>query len=197
MGFMVAIGTRRGGLRALVLAATVVVACIGVASGGAASSSVKATVAVSKSSTFGSILVTSSGKTLYRFLADHGKTSSCSGSCAAFWPPLTVAGAVKPVAGAGVTASKLGTIKRSDGATQVTYNGYPLYLYAGDKKAGQVAGQGVEKKWYVLAPSGATIKTSVAAAAAAQSGTSTTGSSSSSGSSSGSSSSGSGSSYSY
>jgi predicted lipoprotein with Yx(FWY)xxD motif len=195
---MVAIGTRRGGLRALVMAATIVVACIGVASGGAAGSSVKATVAVSKTSTLGSILVSSSGKTLYRFLADHGKTSACSGSCATYWPPLTVAKTAKPVAGAGITASKLGTMKRSDGTIQVTYNGYPLYLYAGDAKAGQVAGQGVDKKWYVLAPSGATIKTSVTAAT--QSATSTTGSagsSSSSGSSTGSTSSGGSSGYAY
>ena len=173
--------TRRTGVRALALAATIVVACIGAATGGATGSSVKATVTVSKSSTLGSILVNSSGKTLYRFLADHGKTSACSGSCAAFWPPLTVAKSAKPVAGTGVSASKLGTITRSDGTLQVTYNGYPLYFYAGDKKAGQVNGQGAEKKWYVLAPSGTTVRAAVTTAASASSTGSTAGSSSSTG----------------
>ena len=172
--------TRRAGLRALAAGATVLVACIGVASGGAATSSVKATVSVSKNAAYGSLLVNPSGKTLYRFLADHGKTSTCSGGCAAYWPPLTVAKTAKPVAGSGVTASKLGTVKRSDGTIQVTYNGHPLYLYAADKKAGDTTGQGVESKWYVVAPSGATITTSASAPAASTSASSSSTSSSSS-----------------
>ena len=173
------------------MTAAVVAACIGVASGGAAGSSVKATVAVSNNASFGSILVTSTGKTLYRFTPDRVKTSTCTGSCLAYWPALTVAKTAKPVAGSGVKASKLSTIKRADGTVQVTYDGYPLYLYAGDKKAGQVTGQGFESKWYVVAPSGAMIKTSLSAANTSSSSSASTSSST------GSSSSGGGSGYAY
>ena len=62
---------------------------------------------------------------------------------------MITAGA-KPVAGAGVTAAKLGTVKRPDGKIQVTYNGLPLYLFAGDSKAGDVKGQGVGGIWHVV-----------------------------------------------
>jgi hypothetical protein len=67
------------------------------------------------------------------------------------WPRAT------PTAGTGLTASKLGTITRSDGNQQVTYNGHPLYLYVGDKKPGDVTGQGVTAfgaAWFALTPSG-------------------------------------------
>jgi predicted lipoprotein with Yx(FWY)xxD motif len=157
------IGRMRVGALAVLAA---VVACI---AGPCRRPSAKSTVSVVKSGPLGSILVGSSGRTLYRFLADHGKTSSCSGSCAALWPPLTVARPSKPVAGRGVKAKKLGTITRSDGAEQVTYNGYPLYRYAADKKPAQVKGQGVFGKWYVLAPSGATLRTSTTATSSSSS----------------------------
>ena len=162
---MKAIGSGRRGLGALALA--LAAASILAAAGGAAGSAAKGTVAVSRSTTLGSILVNASGKTLYRFLSDRGTSSACSGACAGIWPPLTIAKTAKPVAGAGVAAAKLGTVKRSDGTVQVTYAGHPLYLYAGDKKAGQAGGQGFESQWYVLAPSGATIKTSLTAASPA------------------------------
>ena len=76
------------------------------------------------------MLVDAKGRTLYLFEADKGPMSACGGACASVWPPLMTTG--KPTAGPGVTASKLGTTKRSDGATEVTYNGHPLYTYAGD-----------------------------------------------------------------
>ncbi len=81
--------------------------------------------------------------------------SACGGACASVWPPLMTTG--KPTAGPGVTASKLGTTKRSDGATEVTYNGHPLYTYAGDSAPGQTSGQGLDDygaEWYVLAAGG-------------------------------------------
>jgi predicted lipoprotein with Yx(FWY)xxD motif len=119
-----------------------------------ASSDAAATVRVANSS-LGSILVDSSGRTLYLFKADSGTMSACSGACATVWPPLLVTG--KPTADGGLTASKLGTITRSDGTHQVTYNGHPLYLFVKDTKPGQTTGQGVNAfgaAWFALTPSG-------------------------------------------
>lgn len=107
------------------------------------------------SSKLGKILVDGQGRTLYLFEADKGTTSVCNGACAAAWPPLTTAG--KPIAGGGLAASKLGTTKRSDGTAEVTYNGHPLYTYAGDGAPGQTAGQAIDgfgAEWYVLSPAG-------------------------------------------
>ena len=100
----------------------------------------------------GKVLVDARGRTLYLFEADKGTKSACGGACASVWPPLTITG--HPTAGPGVTASKLGTTKRSDGATEVTYNGHPLYTYAGDSAPGQTSGQGLDDygaEWYALA----------------------------------------------
>ena len=112
------------------------------------------TVRVANSS-LGSILVDSQGRTLYLFKADSGTKSACTGACATAWPPLRATG--KPTAGSGAKASLLGTAPRSDGAAQVTYNGHPLYLFAGDSKPGDVTGQGSTAfgaPWYVVSPSG-------------------------------------------
>ncbi len=103
----------------------------------------------------GKVLVEARGRTLYLFEADKGTMSACGGACASVWPPLTTTG--RPTAGPGVTASKLGTTKRSDGATEVTYNGHPLYTYAGDSAPGQTSGQGLDDygaEWYVLSAGG-------------------------------------------
>ena len=103
----------------------------------------------------GRILVDARGRTLYLFEKDKGATSSCDGACASVWPPLTTGGKAK--AGPGVTAAKLGVTKRTDGMTEVTYGGHALYTYAGDQKAGDVQGQGLDQfgaEWYVLAPGG-------------------------------------------
>ena len=113
------------------------------------------TVAVSDAGSLGKILVDSQGRTVYLFEKDTGAMSTCSGACAQEWPP--VAASAKPTAGDGLSASKLGTTKRSDGTTQVTYNGHPLYLYSGDQKSGDTAGQGLDffgGKWYVVSPAG-------------------------------------------
>jgi predicted lipoprotein with Yx(FWY)xxD motif len=92
-----------------------------------------ATVGVANSG-LGSILVDSHGRTLYLWQADTGPKSTCSGACAAAWPPLMTNRA--PTAGRGAKASLLGTTKRSDGAEQVTYNQHPLYLFTGDTASG-------------------------------------------------------------
>jgi predicted lipoprotein with Yx(FWY)xxD motif len=125
------------------------------ASGGSA-----ATVGVAASS-LGKILTDSKGRTIYLFAQDTGTKSTCSGACAAQWPPVTSTG--KPAPEAGLTASKLGTTKRSDGSRQVTYNGHPLYLYRGDESPGDVNGQGINAfgaAWYVVSPAGAPITSS-------------------------------------
>ena len=113
-----------------------------------------ATVAV-KGSKLGAILVDGSGRTLYLFEKDQGTTSSCYGACAGGWPPDTTNGA--PRAGAGVSASLLGTSTRSDGKTEVTYHGHPLYYFAGDRKPGDSNGEGLKAfgaEWYVLSAAG-------------------------------------------
>jgi predicted lipoprotein with Yx(FWY)xxD motif len=139
-------------------AALAIAACGGGSSATAASqkttSDASATVGVAKSS-LGSILVDSSGRTLYLFKADVGDKSACAGACASAWPPLLATG--KPTAGTGVTASKLGTITRSDGKRQVTYNGHPLYTFIKDTKPGQTTGQGVTAfgaAWFAMTPAG-------------------------------------------
>ncbi|SRR5712692_11037602 len=107
----------------------------------------------------GTVLVDSNGLTVYLFVADKGSVSSCnSASCVQYWPPVLTTGA--PQAGAGVSASLLGSITRADGTTQITYAGHPLYRFLSDKKAGDVAGQGLNAfgaPWYVVSPSGAQI----------------------------------------
>lgn len=114
-------------------------------------------VSVADNPKLAQILVDSKGNTLYYFEKDKqgGTSSTCSGACAQVWPPYTTSGTPKGQKGA--VASKLGTIKRSDGTTEVTYNGWPLYTYAGDKKPGDTNGNNFEQfgaEWYALTPQG-------------------------------------------
>jgi len=109
-------------------------------------------------SKFGHILVDGQGRALYLFVADKTTASTCYGACASVWPPLTVSGVVK--AGPRTAASLLGTTKRTDGTTEVTYKRHPLYYYAGDTKPGDTNGQIVSQfgaPWYVLAGNGTAI----------------------------------------
>lgn len=106
------------------------------------------------STSLGKVLVAANGRTLYMFTADKGKTSTCYGTCAAYWPPLL---AGKPSVGAGLNASIIGTTKRRDGQLQVTYGGHPLYSFVKDTKAGDVKGQGIVHfggSWWVVSASG-------------------------------------------
>jgi predicted lipoprotein with Yx(FWY)xxD motif len=109
----------------------------------------------------GLILVNSKGHTLYLFRNDRNDKSTCSGSCARFWPPLLSRG--KPTAGPGVKPSLLGTTRRGNGNLQVTYNKHPLYAYSPDKQAGQTQGAGAfafGAKWYAVSARGtAVVKT--------------------------------------
>jgi predicted lipoprotein with Yx(FWY)xxD motif len=131
----------------------------GGASGGtpAKSTASGATVGVKRSG-LGNVLVDAKGRTLYLFEADKTTKSTCYGACASVWPPLSAAGT--PKAGPHVVASQLGTTKRTDGTTEVTYHGHPLYYYAGDARPGDTKGQALDQfgaEWYVLAPSGSKI----------------------------------------
>jgi predicted lipoprotein with Yx(FWY)xxD motif len=112
------------------------------------------TVAVA-SSNLGEVLVNAQGRTVYLFGADNGTKSACSGTCAVNWPPLITSGT--PTVGKGASTSLVGTATRSGGETQVIYNGHPLYLFAGDQKAGDTNGQGVTAfggTWYALTSAG-------------------------------------------
>jgi predicted lipoprotein with Yx(FWY)xxD motif len=122
-----------------------------------------ATVSVSESTDFGSILVDGEGMSLYLFMADtqDSGTSTCGDDdgCATEWPPLITDG--DPVAGEGVDAALLGTITRDDGSTQVTYNGWPLYLFEEDTAAGDTNGQGIDEfggLWFLVSPTGEAIQ---------------------------------------
>lgn len=121
----------------------------------------------------GSYLVGPSGRALYLWVADHNGSSSCAGSCARAWPPLLTKAA--PVAKSGVTSSDLSTIKRSDGAKQVTYMGHPLYYYIGDTSSGSTTGQGSDNfgaKWWLVSSSGAAITKAASASKSSGSGSS-------------------------
>ena len=141
-----------------------VVAAVGVVAAGAMAASSHPTVKVMKTASLGKLLATSSGLTLYHYTDEKGGKIDCKGACAKLWPPLLVKAGVKPTLGPGLSSAKVGTVKRPDGGTQVTYNGYALYRYAPDKKAGDVKGQALFKAWYVIAPTGKLVKRAPAAA---------------------------------
>lgn len=112
-----------------------------------------AMVKVAHNARLGTFLVDAKGMTLYYFLLDkHGKLA-CVGKCLAFWPPLILPrSAAVPATVKGVSGT-FGIVIRSGGARQLTYNGKPLYVFAGDQKPGQTNGQGFHKVWWVAAVS--------------------------------------------
>jgi len=114
------------------------------------SPSVDAAVA---STTLGKVVVDGKGMTAYYFDADvkDSGTSTCTGACAAAWPAIE-ASTTKPKV-SGITGT-VGTIKGVDGGRQITIDGRPIYTFVGDKKAGDVTGQGDKGVWYVVNPDG-------------------------------------------
>lgn len=105
------------------------------------------TVGLAYKSPIGLYLTNASGWTLYLFTQDvpNNGTSACYGQCAQFWPPFYVSNLKVPP---GLNASLFGTITRTDGGKQLTYNGYPLYYFAPDKQPGDTNGQGVGGVWF-------------------------------------------------
>jgi predicted lipoprotein with Yx(FWY)xxD motif len=152
------------------LAALGMVALVAAGCGSSDSSSTSTTVASSTAATssggaaslevadnpdLGQILTDGDGNTVYLFEKDQNGKSSCSGSCAAAWPPVTTTGNAQ--AGDGVDSSLISTTKRDDGSEQVTYDGHPLYLYEGDTSPGDTTGNGLDQfgaEWYALTPDG-------------------------------------------
>jgi len=124
-------------------------------SGGGSSGAVVAT----KSGSDGTYLVDGKGMTLYLFKADKSSKSTCSSACASYWPAYTTSGT--PTVSGDAQQSMVGTSKRSDGSTQVTYNGHPLYHYAQDSSPGDTNGQGSTNfgaEWTIVAPDGTSIE---------------------------------------
>jgi predicted lipoprotein with Yx(FWY)xxD motif len=114
-----------------------------------------ANVSLASVGDLGMVLVDSKGFTLYDFHKDKGGKSACYGACAEAWPPLTTSGA--PTPGNGANGSMLGTVERTDGTMQVTYNGHPLYTFIEDKKPGEGKGNDAKAfggQWYALMGNG-------------------------------------------
>ena len=111
------------------------------------------TIGLTDDATLGTYLTGQGGMTLYVFKSDKADASTCSGTCATNWPPLTSTAGASIIPPSAATAA-FGTINRPDGTIQVTYNHMPLYYYAGDSAAGDTNGQGKLNLWYVAPASG-------------------------------------------
>lgn len=114
-----------------------------------------ATVALAESS-LGQILVDGEGRTLYGFTVDTEGVSACYDDCEQAWPPLLATGDV--TAGAGIDASLITTVDRTDGTKQVKYGDWPLYYFASDSAPGDTNGQGINDVWFVVDAAGALIR---------------------------------------
>jgi predicted lipoprotein with Yx(FWY)xxD motif len=107
------------------------------------------------SSRYGKLIFDGGGRALYLFTRERTSRSRCYGDCATAWPPFLTNG--RPRAGKGARSKLLGTTRRRDGKTQVTYRGHPLYYYQGDRKPGQILCQDVDEfggTWLVVSPTG-------------------------------------------
>ncbi len=115
---------------------------------------------MTRSTSKGTVLTNAAGKTLYWFAIDTSTMSKCTGTCATYWPPLLG----KPTAAAGTSLPKgFGTITRSGGQVQATYDGHPLYTYSGDTAAGMISGNGLNLSgglWWAMTPTGSTLGSS-------------------------------------
>jgi len=147
----------------------------GASSAAAASGGSGSTVITTVSSSAGTFLTSGSGHAVYLWTKDGSGMSACSGACAGVWPPVTTTGTV--TASGGAKSSDLGTITRSNGTKQVTYDGHPLYFFAGDSGPGMASGQGNDEfgaKWWLVSPSGSDVTAAVSSFTKSGSGTSPT-----------------------
>ena len=122
---------------------------------------VPATISVVDHADLGPILVDADGLTLYLFTRDEPGVSNCSGGCADRWPPLGAGDAL--AAADGVDEALLGVIQRSDGSSQVSYNGWPLYYFVSDLAPDDVTGHEVGGVWFAVTPAGDQAESSMAA----------------------------------
>jgi predicted lipoprotein with Yx(FWY)xxD motif len=148
---------RKGARRIAALAALAAVIAVGGCGTGATASAPAYRLQARTIAGLGKIVADGKGFTLYMYTPDHQGTSRCTGFCAHQWPPLVLpSGVHKPAAGPGVAAALLGTVRRPDGRLQVTYNGWPLYLWMGDTAPGQATGQADDMGlWYAVSVTGA------------------------------------------
>ena len=111
-----------------------------------------AALSTAQSSSLGTIVTDSKGKTVYLYTKDTASPSksNCSGQCAQNWPPVPSSSAAVQ----GIDKSLIGSITRDDGTKQMTLAGWPLYEFAGDASSGDVKGQGVGGVWFAVTPSG-------------------------------------------
>jgi predicted lipoprotein with Yx(FWY)xxD motif len=157
---------RRSTLTATLLAAALFAASLTAIAAVPAGASAPARAAAAQKlqlrhTSLGSILVDSSGFTLYRFSKDTGSQNTCMANreCGATWPALTSSG--RPTAGPGVKASLISTIALSGGKRQVTYAGHPLYTYEPAGERGETGYIGVHQfggTWSGVSASGGTVK---------------------------------------
>jgi predicted lipoprotein with Yx(FWY)xxD motif len=149
--------------------ATLLVAACGTSSSGQATKAASTKPAAAKPSgltlrtakgSMGTYLVGPSGRALYMFTADRAGKSACSATCAQTWPPLTSSST--PQAAGGVNASHFGSIVRTGGVKQVTYDGHPLYYFIGDSGSGTTNGEGSTAfgaRWWLMTTSGTALTT--------------------------------------
>jgi predicted lipoprotein with Yx(FWY)xxD motif len=156
------VGRRVGGVVSAVALALMAAGCggshIGVPTGAAPTTGAGGPgymVHAQKVGALGTVLTDGYDETLYLFVPDAGSGhSTCTGPCAAKWPPLTLpSGVTTPFVGAGVRGSLVGTTRRAGGDLQVTYAGWPLYHWVGDTEPGQATGEGIRDSgglWYAV-----------------------------------------------
>ncbi len=110
------------------------------------------TVNVATNSLLGSYLVGLGGQAMYAYASDTADTSTCTGACAANWPPVLTLG--KPTLGNGVDPTLIGMIKLANGSQMLTYNHKPLYYFVADSKPTDIKGQGIKNIWHLLGADG-------------------------------------------
>jgi predicted lipoprotein with Yx(FWY)xxD motif len=140
----------------------------GSASGSGSSSSTGGIGLEAHKGSLGTYLTDQDGRSLYLFESDSPSKSSCSSTCLTAWPPL----AGTATAGAGVSGASISSIT-TGGQKQVTFDGHPLYYFAGDDAAGQTNGEGSQgfgAPWWLVTPQGEALKTSGGAASSAGTG---------------------------
>lgn len=141
--------TTRSSLGTALLAVVLAMApAIGLAQGGP-------DIGVRTDPDIGAHLVAADGRTIYVFGEDAPFRSNCDAACTEQWQPLTFSG-IAP-SSQGVNVILVGSLLRSDGSSQATYGGLPLYTFVGDEEEGSFAGAGVDEAWYPLSPDGSPI----------------------------------------